>query len=120
MASSCVDAARLNLARHDLLGGREPRLGTARGIRAMKPDLLFSRGLGRVQDPDWAVVHAPIRSFVRARARLFAKFGFCDSSPGRRATAHYRSTGHLTIRSAEPGESGSWCYVDELMFRVGH
>jgi uncharacterized UBP type Zn finger protein len=40
--------------------------------------------------------------------------GCCDSSPGRHATAHYRATGHPVVRSAEPGQSWRWCYVDEL------
>lgn len=43
----------------------------------------------------------------------------CDNSPGRHATAHHHSTGHPIIRSAEPGEEWSWCYVDELVFRLG-
>jgi ubiquitin-hydrolase Zn-finger-containing protein len=44
--------------------------------------------------------------------------GCCDNSPGRHATAHFHSSGHPLIRSAEPGEDWSWCYVDELMFRL--
>jgi glycosyltransferase 2 family protein len=44
--------------------------------------------------------------------------GCCDNSPGRHATAHYRETGHPIIRSAEPGESWSWCYVDEMPVEV--
>ena len=44
--------------------------------------------------------------------------GCCDNSPGRHATGHHESTGHPIIRSAQPGEDGSWCYVDELMFRL--
>lgn len=44
--------------------------------------------------------------------------GCCDNSPGRHATAHYRSTEHPIIRSAEPGEDWSWCYVDEMMFEI--
>jgi CPA2 family monovalent cation:H+ antiporter-2 len=44
--------------------------------------------------------------------------GCCDNSPGRHATAHHESTGHPIIRSAEPGEDWSWCYEDELTFRV--
>jgi uncharacterized UBP type Zn finger protein len=43
--------------------------------------------------------------------------GCCDNSPNRHATGHHRETGHPIIRSAEPGEDWSWCYVDELMFR---
>ncbi|MBO4210140.1 UBP-type zinc finger domain-containing protein [Micromonospora echinofusca] len=39
--------------------------------------------------------------------------GCCDSSPNRHATAHFAETGHPVIRSAQPGESWRWCYVDE-------
>jgi uncharacterized UBP type Zn finger protein len=44
--------------------------------------------------------------------------GCCDNSPGKHATAHHRTTGHPIIRSAQTGEDWSWCYVDELMFRL--
>jgi uncharacterized UBP type Zn finger protein len=44
--------------------------------------------------------------------------GCCDNSPGKHATAHFAATAHPIIRSAEPGEDWSWCYVDELMFRL--
>jgi uncharacterized UBP type Zn finger protein len=40
--------------------------------------------------------------------------GCCDSSPGRHATAHAESTGHPIMRSIQPGENWSWCFVDEL------
>jgi uncharacterized UBP type Zn finger protein len=40
--------------------------------------------------------------------------GCCDSSPNRHATAHHRATGHPLVRSAEPGEQWSYCYVDDL------
>jgi uncharacterized UBP type Zn finger protein len=43
------------------------------------------------------------------------KVGCCDSSPGRHATGHFRSSGHPVIRSAEPGESWRWCFVDEVV-----
>ena len=46
------------------------------------------------------------------------KIGCCDSSPNRHATAHEHDTGHPIIRSAEPGEDWSWCYVDEVAFRA--
>jgi hypothetical protein len=42
--------------------------------------------------------------------------GCCDSSPNRHATAHARGTGHPIIRSAEPGEDWSYCYVDDVTF----
>lgn len=41
--------------------------------------------------------------------------GCCDSSPNRHATRHFRSTQHPLIRSVEPGETWTWCYVDEVM-----
>jgi hypothetical protein len=44
--------------------------------------------------------------------------GCCDNSPNRHATAHFNESGHPLIRSVEPGEDWSWCYVDELMFRL--
>ena len=42
--------------------------------------------------------------------------GCCDNSPNRHATGHFDESGHPIIRSVEPGEQWSWCYVDELMF----
>ncbi|KUI27416.1 hypothetical protein AU196_08010 [Mycobacterium sp. IS-1742] len=42
--------------------------------------------------------------------------GCCDSSPHQHATAHFQHTGHPVMRSAEPGESWRWCYID---LRVG-
>ena len=38
----------------------------------------------------------------------------CDSSPERHANAHFEQTGHPVMRSAEPGESWRWCFVDRL------
>jgi uncharacterized UBP type Zn finger protein len=40
--------------------------------------------------------------------------GCCDNSPGRHATAHHHATSHPILRSLEPGEDWSWCYVDEV------
>jgi hypothetical protein len=45
--------------------------------------------------------------------------GCCDSSPNRHATAHHHATGHPIVRSVEPGEDWSWCYVDEVAFTLG-
>jgi uncharacterized UBP type Zn finger protein len=42
------------------------------------------------------------------------KVGCCDNSPHRHATAHFEESGHPLIRSAEPGETWAWCYVDEI------
>ena len=42
------------------------------------------------------------------------KVGCCDQSPNRHATAHFKTSGHPLIRSAEPGEDWAWCYVDDV------
>jgi uncharacterized UBP type Zn finger protein len=39
--------------------------------------------------------------------------GCCDSSPRRHATEHYVRCEHPVMRSAEPGETWRWCYVDQ-------
>jgi hypothetical protein len=44
--------------------------------------------------------------------------GCCDDSPRRHATAHFHATDHAVIRSAEPGETWSWCFVDELLMEL--
>jgi uncharacterized UBP type Zn finger protein len=41
--------------------------------------------------------------------------GCCDSSPNKHATKHFNASGHPLIRSAEPGERWTWCYVDEIV-----
>jgi uncharacterized UBP type Zn finger protein len=45
--------------------------------------------------------------------RTCGHVGCCDSSPNRHATAHFRESRHPIVRSLEPGESWSWCYLDE-------
>jgi uncharacterized UBP type Zn finger protein len=40
--------------------------------------------------------------------------GCCDDSPHRHATAHEHASGHPLIRSLEPGEDWTWCYLDEV------
>jgi hypothetical protein len=44
--------------------------------------------------------------------------GCCDDSPGRHASAHAAATEHPIIRSIEPGEDWSWCFVDEVGMRI--
>jgi len=44
--------------------------------------------------------------------------GCCDDSPGKHATAHAGTTSHPIMRSIEPGEDWSWCFPDELAFRI--
>ncbi len=38
----------------------------------------------------------------------------CDSSPGRHASTHARTSGHPVIASAESGERWLYCYADNL------
>jgi Zn-finger in ubiquitin-hydrolases and other protein len=40
------------------------------------------------------------------------KIGCCDDSPNRHASRHAHEVSHPIIRSAEPGEDWSWCYID--------
>jgi uncharacterized UBP type Zn finger protein len=40
--------------------------------------------------------------------------GCCDDSPQRHASQHAADTAHPLIRSLEPGEEWSWCFVDEI------
>ena len=44
--------------------------------------------------------------------------GCCDDSPNRHATAHGHASGHPIIRSLEPGEAWSWCFIDELAMLI--
>jgi uncharacterized UBP type Zn finger protein len=44
--------------------------------------------------------------------------GCCDSSPNRHASKHAAAEDHPIVRSMEPGEEWSWCYVDEVAFIV--
>jgi hypothetical protein len=44
--------------------------------------------------------------------------GCCDDSPNRHASAHAYTALHPIIRSLEPREYWSWCYVDEIAFVV--
>ena len=47
--------------------------------------------------------------------RTCGHVGCCDSSPGKHATAHFRTTKHPIIQSYEPGEDWGWCYGHEEM-----
>ena len=40
--------------------------------------------------------------------------GCCDNSVGKHATKHFHATKHPIMKSFEPCEDWSWCYVDEL------
>jgi uncharacterized UBP type Zn finger protein len=42
------------------------------------------------------------------------KVGCCDDSPNRHASRHAAADGHPIIRSLQPGEDWSWCFIDEI------
>ena len=46
------------------------------------------------------------------------KVGCCDSSPNRHASSHAREERHPLIRSIEPGEEWSYCFVDEVALLI--
>jgi hypothetical protein len=49
----------------------------------------------------------------RRQCLTCGEVGCCDSSPMRHARAHAAATGHVIVRSIEPGEDWRWCYADE-------
>lgn len=44
--------------------------------------------------------------------------GCCDDSPGQHARKHADAESHPVVRSIEPGESWSYCFVDDVVFNV--
>lgn len=74
--------------------------------------------------PDGEVVGCPQcmavgDSWVHLRmCQTCGQIGCCDSSPNRHAAAHHHQSGHPIVRSVQPGEDWSWCYEDEVMFRL--
>ncbi|HTW40853.1 MAG TPA: UBP-type zinc finger domain-containing protein [Solirubrobacteraceae bacterium] len=46
------------------------------------------------------------------------KVGCCDDSPERHARAHAQHSGHPIIRSIEPHEDWSWCFIDDLALLI--
>jgi hypothetical protein len=50
--------------------------------------------------------------------RTCGKVGCCDSSPNRHATKHARAAGHPILTSVEPGETWSYCVVDDVAFEL--
>jgi len=47
------------------------------------------------------------------------KIGCCDDSPNRHASKHAHAASHPIVKSAEPEEDWSWCYVDDVAFVIG-
>ena len=50
--------------------------------------------------------------------RTCGHVGCCDDSKNKHATKHYRALEHPVIRSFQPGEDWTWCYIDEVGFVV--
>jgi len=44
--------------------------------------------------------------------------GCCDDSPNKHASAHFLDSEHALIRSLEPGEEWSWCFVDQTAMLI--
>jgi CPA1 family monovalent cation:H+ antiporter len=57
-------------------------------------------------------VDAGLRWVHLRQCTACGRIGCCDSSIGRHADAHWRSSHHPVMRSAEPHESWRWCYID--------
>jgi hypothetical protein len=54
-------------------------------------------------------------SWVQLRlCRTCGHVGCCDSSKNKHATGHYHGTQHPIIKSLEPGQEWSWCYIDRM------
>ncbi len=46
------------------------------------------------------------------------KVGCCDDSPNQHARRHALSSDHPLIRSLEPGEEWSWCFIDSVALEL--
>jgi hypothetical protein len=46
------------------------------------------------------------------------KVGCCDDSPNRHARAHAHAHSHPLVRSIEPRETWSYCFVDNVMMEI--
>ena len=58
-------------------------------------------------------------SWVHLRlCRSCGHVGCCDDSKNKHATKHFKTTKHPIISSLEPGETWSWCFVDNVAFVV--
>jgi uncharacterized UBP type Zn finger protein len=54
-------------------------------------------------------------TWVHLRACLSCgHVGCCDQSKNRHARKHFQAIAHPLIRSLEPGEDWSWCYIDDV------
>jgi len=72
----------------------------------------------KVTEPDKHLCQECVKTGDRwLHLRMYLSCGYvgcCDSSKNRHATRHFFATHHPLIRSVEPGENWTWCYVDEV------
>jgi uncharacterized UBP type Zn finger protein len=55
-------------------------------------------------------------SWVHLRLCLICgHVGCCDDSKNKHATQHFHATGHPLMKSLEPGEDWTWCFVDRIL-----
>ncbi len=80
---------------------RDPHIGYIRAVAPRTP--------GACED----CLAAGTRWMHLRMCRTCGKVGCCDSSPMRHARAHAAHSGHPIVRSLEPGENWSWCYIDQ-------
>src|SRR5271165_2903980 len=100
-------------------------IGAVRGTRERGTGDMTCTHLDQILDVDpssWGCedcLAAGRRDWVHLRVcQTCGHVGCCDNSPGKHATAHFKSTGHPIIRSYEPGEDWYWCYLDDLLFEL--
>ena len=73
-------------------------------------------GEGRKADAVCAACVAMGSGWVHLRqCRVCGAVNCCDDSPNRHARAHAEGNGHPIITSAEPGETWTYCYVDDVV-----
>ena len=133
MTSACVDLCQVAGLPRDLRGGDPPdQKSFGAWPRALSMGVSYAARMVSCTHLDAVeLLEAPAEvrgceeclksgtQWVHLRmCQTCGHIGCCDNSPGRHATAHHEAAGHPIIRSVERGEDWSWCYVDELMFRL--
>ena len=96
------------------------RAEAARHGRTVRFSLSFRPILGRTEDEAWAKAENILARVVAVRGvpALGQSEGAPANAGSRRAAQDAREVGHPIVRSAEPGETWCWCYVDEVPFEV--
>ena len=77
-------------------------------LGAVKTSLLLTEGCEECLKMGDSWVHLRL-------CRTCGHVGCCNSSKNKHATKRFHATGHPVITSIEPGETWSWCYIDEVL-----